>query len=309
MVSQTPRRTPVASGPGISVQRPPVTLRRRWLLCTSALAMALLVAGCGAAGTGTKGASQAGATASPTLPKAPLTTPATYTITDVSTLQISGTTVPGASVELLDGSGNAVTTAVANASGAFVLDVSGIQYGGNGYYVQINAPGYAQTTGTVSVTREMSKAAAAASAAAAARASSAAAAAAAAAAKAAADAAAAVIASYKASAAALPYNQLVKDPTALAGKVVTYKAQVFQYDTNTGTSNFIASVTDEGYNIWTNNIWADVDPSIATHVCNDTIIRFWGEVVGPYTYTTTLNGSITIPEINIKYLSVVSKAC
>jgi hypothetical protein len=102
---------------------------------------------------------------------------------------------------------------------------------------------------------------------------------------------------------------LSKDPAALEGTVVTYEAQVFQYDTATTTSHFIASVTDDGYGVWTDNVWVDVQPSIAQQVCTGTILTFWGGVVGPYTYTTTLNGSLTIPEINVKYISVVSNGC
>jgi hypothetical protein len=116
-------------------------------------------------------------------------------------------------------------------------------------------------------------------------------------------------ASYKASAAAISYPLLSKDPAALAGTVVTYEAQVFQYDTATTTSHFIASVTDDGYGVWTDNVWVDVQPSIAQQVCTGTILTFWGVVVGPHTYTTTLNGSVTIPEINVKYISVVSNGC
>jgi hypothetical protein len=116
-------------------------------------------------------------------------------------------------------------------------------------------------------------------------------------------------ADYKASATAISYNQLSKDPGSLAGKVVKYEAQVFQYDSATTTSNFIASVTKGEFGLWSDHIWADVDPSATGHICKDTIIRFWGTVVGAYSYTNTLNGQSTIPEINIHYADVESAGC
>jgi len=112
---------------------------------------------------------------------------------------------------------------------------------------------------------------------------------------------------YKASAASIPYNQLNKDPGALKGRTVTYPGQVFQYDTATTTSHFILSVTDAGYGYWTDHIWVDVDPSIAQNVFKGTVVRVWGDVVGPYTYTTTSNGQITIPEVKVLFLDVVSQ--
>jgi hypothetical protein len=116
-------------------------------------------------------------------------------------------------------------------------------------------------------------------------------------------------AAYKASAVAISYNQLLKDPAALAGRVVTYTGQVFQYDTNTTTSHMIVAVTDGGYGYWSDNVWLDVDPATTANVCKDTVIRFWGDVVGPYTYTTTNNGSLTIPEIHVQFISATQKPC
>jgi len=110
---------------------------------------------------------------------------------------------------------------------------------------------------------------------------------------------------YKQQAATIPYNQLIKDPASLAGRIVTYRAQVFQYGTNTTTSHMIIAVTDEGYGYWSDNIWLDVDPSAAQNVFQKSIIQVWGGVVGPYTYTTTQNGSLTIPEIDVKYVQLI----
>ena len=113
-------------------------------------------------------------------------------------------------------------------------------------------------------------------------------------------------AQYKASAKAIPYVQLEKDPAALAGTVVVYTGQVVQYDSATGTSNLRVDVTSIGSGLYTDTIWLDVDPAQTGKVFRDTIIRFWGEVVGPYTYTSVTGAQITIPEIDAKYVQVVS---
>lgn len=285
----------------------------RRIYAMALLGATLSIAGCGAgAAPPTQPPPSAAATAA-VLPQVPLTTAPTYTLTDVSVVSVTGTTLPDALVNITDSNGTNVATGTASAVGAFIFALSGIQYGIDAYSVVVTAAGYRVASQGITVTRSMSAAAKARLAAAAAKASAAAAAAAArasaAAAASASAAAAAAVRAYKASAQSMPYNQLVKDPASLAGTVVTYTAQVFQYDTNTGTSNFIASVSNLGYGYWTDNIYADVDPSLTQRVCAKTIVRFWGSVVGPYSYTTTQGGTLTIPEINIMYINVVSNPC
>lgn len=111
-------------------------------------------------------------------------------------------------------------------------------------------------------------------------------------------------AQYKASAKSIPYVQLEKDPASLAGTVVTYTGQVVQYDSATTTSHLRINVTANSFG-YTDTIWLDVDPAQTTTVFRNTVIQFWGEVVGPYTYTSVSGGQITIPEVNAKYIQVV----
>jgi hypothetical protein len=112
-------------------------------------------------------------------------------------------------------------------------------------------------------------------------------------------------AAYKASAKAIPYVQLEKDPASLAGTVVVYTGQVVQYDSATGTSNLRVDVTNLGSGLYTDTIWLDVNPSQTGDVFRDTIIKFWGDVVGPYTYTSVTGAQITIPEVNARYVQKV----
>jgi hypothetical protein len=112
-------------------------------------------------------------------------------------------------------------------------------------------------------------------------------------------------AEYKASAKTIPYVQLEKDPASLAGTVVVYTGQVVQYDSSTGTSNLRVDVTALGAGFYSDTIWLDVDSSQTGNVFRNTIIKFWGTVVGPYTYTSVTNAQITIPEVNARYVQVV----
>lgn len=205
---------------------------------------------------------------------APLTIAPTWTVSDVDSVDLTGSTVPAATVLAVASAGSNSGTAVANGGGAFSIHLANLSMGDTQFRIRVTAPEYSQGDITsVLVTRTQSEAA------------------------------------YKSSAANIAYPQLLKDPAALAGRVVTYQAQIFQYDTSTTTSHFIASVTDNGYGYWSDNVWADLDPTIAQAVCKSTVIRFWGDVVGPYTYTTTNNGSLTIPEVKIRYVTVLSSGC
>lgn len=112
-------------------------------------------------------------------------------------------------------------------------------------------------------------------------------------------------AQYKASAKTIPYVQLEKDPASLAGTVVTYTGQVIQYDSATTTSHLRINVTADGFGGYTDTIWLDVDPAQTTSVFRNTVIQLWGEVVGPYTYTSVSGGQITIPEVRAKYVQVM----
>ncbi|HKC20406.1 MAG TPA: hypothetical protein VKE27_12345, partial [Candidatus Dormibacteraeota bacterium] len=113
-------------------------------------------------------------------------------------------------------------------------------------------------------------------------------------------------ADYKASAKSIPYVQLEKDPASLAGTVVTYKGQVVQYDSATTTSHLRVNVTPDGFGGYTDTIWLDVDPKQTGNVFRDTVIEFWGDVIGPYTYTTVTGGQITIPEVKARYVQATT---
>jgi hypothetical protein len=220
--------------------------------------------------TGCSPATGPAATHSPTptpQPATPLTVPAAAAVTDIDHVDVTGSSAPGADIEATWGSDSASVTVDAN--GNFVVHVTGLPEGPTTLSLTALAAGDRLASGQVGIERTISPA------------------------------------FYKREAATIPYNQLVKDPASLAGRIVTYRGQVFQYDSNTTTSHMIISVTDSGYGFWSDNIWLDVDPAAAQNVFQKSIIQVWGTVVGAYTYTTTQNGNLTIPEIDVKYVQLI----
>ena len=107
----------------------------------------------------------------------------------------------------------------------------------------------------------------------------------------------------------MPYNELVRDPSAIAGTRITYEAQVFQYDTNTGLKSMLVYVDNLGGGVWDGLVWVKLPSSAIAHdVYQQDIVRFWGAVSGSYTYTTQAGGTDTVPTVSVRYISLVSSA-
>lgn len=246
------------------------------------LALAIAVVGCG---------SSAGQSPSPTprptvaatpvptpeptptpvpLPVVPLTIQQTWTAVDSASIVISGRTKPGAGVQA-QGPSTPNLEAQANHSGAFTFHIGGLTLGDNGLTIIATLAGYQEGSSAITVTRVIDAR------------------------------------GYRAHPQSMSYPVLVRDPASLAGTVVWYEGQVFQYDTNTTTSHMIVAVSNQGYGFWSDNVWLDLDPSLAANIFQKDLVGFWGTVVGPYTYTTTQNGMLTIPEINVSSIILIQR--
>jgi hypothetical protein len=107
---------------------------------------------------------------------------------------------------------------------------------------------------------------------------------------------------YKAQAQSPPYGELVKG--GLQGQTVTYRTKVFQFDTATGPDTFLGYVTPGSYDIWNDVAMFKLsDPALGNGVVNDNVVRVWGTVGPPQSYSTRIGGSNTVPVINVKYLT------
>ena len=102
------------------------------------------------------------------------------------------------------------------------------------------------------------------------------------------------------SAKTIPYKQLIKDPESYAGQKVAYQGQIFQIQQSGGAGVMLLSVTDEGYGLWTDEIWVNYHQSVKS--AKDDIITVYGTVTGTKTYDTQIGGTRYVPQIDAKYI-------
>ena len=168
-----------------------------------------------------------------------------------------------------------------------------VNMGANSYEITASAPPNNVASRSVTLTREMTAGEKAAAAAAAARRKAAAAAAAT-------QRAATARQNFINSAKTIPYNQLIKDPESFAGQRVAYHGQIFQIQESGGSGIMLLSVTDQGYGLWTDEIWVNYNQHVAS--AKDDTITVYGTVLGTKTYDTQIGGSRYVPEIDAKYI-------
>jgi hypothetical protein len=108
------------------------------------------------------------------------------------------------------------------------------------------------------------------------------------------------------SAQTLAYPVLVKDPASLKGTCVSYEAQVFQFDSNTGPTQMLVAITNEGLGIWDNVVEVELaKASVGADVYENDIIRFVGRIAGFDDYTTSLGGTNTVPAVDATQIELV----
>jgi hypothetical protein len=109
------------------------------------------------------------------------------------------------------------------------------------------------------------------------------------------------VASYKASAKTIPYSQLNKNADAHAGERVKYYGQILQIQEEAGLGGImLLSVTDEGYDIWDDNVWVNYTGSVKG--AEGDKLTVYGTVVGSRSYETQIGGETYVPEIDAKYI-------
>lgn len=108
-------------------------------------------------------------------------------------------------------------------------------------------------------------------------------------------------AEYEASAEQVPYNDLTKDSGPYIRKVVSFRGQIFQIQQNGDRGGMILlSVTDDGYGVWTDNVYVTYDGSTPANT-ND-VVTIYGRVQQEQTYTSQAGYDITVPAVHAKYI-------
>ena len=109
-------------------------------------------------------------------------------------------------------------------------------------------------------------------------------------------------ASFKASCANPPYNELIKYAPGTVGMPVTYQVQVFQFDFNTGPDQFLGYVTPGSY-FWNDLVLFKLpNAAMGTGITKGSMVQVWGTVGAPYTYSTRI-GTNSVPTIDVKYIA------
>jgi hypothetical protein len=111
---------------------------------------------------------------------------------------------------------------------------------------------------------------------------------------------AARVANWKASAKSIPYNQLEKNADRYSGDRVKFTGQIFQIQEGDAGGTMLLSVTDEGYDYWTDNVWVNYDRNIKS--AEDDIITVYGTIDGERSYETQIGGETYVPEMTARYI-------
>jgi hypothetical protein len=100
---------------------------------------------------------------------------------------------------------------------------------------------------------------------------------------------------------AISYPQLSKNPDRYSGTKVRFYGEILQIQEDVRGGFMLLSVTDLGYDVWTDNVWVNYQGNIGS-VEGDRI-TIYGVVVGTKEYETQIGGSTYVPEIDARYIS------
>ena len=106
------------------------------------------------------------------------------------------------------------------------------------------------------------------------------------------------------------YPVLAKDAAQLKGQRIVHTACIFQFDSATGTKDFLAEWTKQGFGIWDN--FVDVrlpNAKVGARAFEKDVVTMRGYILGNLTYTTTAGGKNTVPEIEATSVVVKGHNC
>jgi hypothetical protein len=108
-----------------------------------------------------------------------------------------------------------------------------------------------------------------------------------------------------------PFAQLVKEADGpLTGKPTTGTACIFQFDSSTGTDQFLGDVTDSGFSYWSDAVLFALDSStIGNGFYQGDIVTYHGSVYGTQSYKTRIGGTNTVPVIEVTSMEKTGSGC
>lgn len=110
---------------------------------------------------------------------------------------------------------------------------------------------------------------------------------------------------YKAAAATIPFLDLARNPESFKSKSVTYTGKVIQTLESGNKVELRINVTKEQYG-WQDTVYVNFRKAQGEdRILENDIITLWGDVKGLKTYKSVLNSSVTLPEIEAKYITII----
>lgn len=103
------------------------------------------------------------------------------------------------------------------------------------------------------------------------------------------------------------YNELARNPNKYKGQKIKFTGEVIQVQEGWFNSVTLrVNVTKGEYGFWEDTIWVDYTYSDENEskILKDDIIDIYGEFKRQKTYTTVLGSSMSIPQIDAKYISL-----
>ncbi len=111
---------------------------------------------------------------------------------------------------------------------------------------------------------------------------------------------------YKAACQEVAYEDLMRNIDKYVGQKVKFTGEVFQvvYDSDSGESQYLISVTKDEYDFYTDNVYAYYTVGGNEKLIEGDIVTIYGEISGDYTYTGALGTSNTVPHMTIVYAKI-----
>lgn len=104
----------------------------------------------------------------------------------------------------------------------------------------------------------------------------------------------------------IDYDDLARDAAGYEGEKFEFTGEVQQvvYDSESGESEYMISVTKEDYDFYTDNVYVYYTRGENDKLIEDDIVTFYGEASGEKSYTSVLGESITIPAVTAVYVDI-----
>ena len=100
------------------------------------------------------------------------------------------------------------------------------------------------------------------------------------------------------------YRRLASAPA--SGQCVNEHGQVFQYHSGAPKRSMLLDITNTGGGIWNTAVDVRLPASAAsTHLAEGDIVEVWGTVSGTTTTRTRFGGSVHVPVVDARYVTVL----